>query len=123
MENKQIEELLIKLAEKLGTTVEHLWAVLVRQVYAEAINSSILLILLISAIILFNWVRVTKFPIWEEDFHEHEFKIGAFFISGLGLAIATVVGVLTLIPTIVTNLVNPEYRALRLLFGMVKNIT
>jgi hypothetical protein len=107
--NDSTQQLIRELAEKLGTTAEHLWGVLVRQ----APISGTLGLLGIAALLGFvyiAWKRLTKIDFTKWD---HDLAKGTMYG---GLLIATVIALLSLLllaPLYVAGILNPEYWALR----------
>lgn len=109
--NEQAEKLIRDLAEKLGTTVEHLWDVLLRQ---APIDSSAKLIGVAVAAVLFviTWFRIQKFPNEKNSydfFSWREVAVGILIATSLLLAYLGVQE----IPLILAGFFNPEYWALR----------
>lgn len=103
--NEQTNQLIEKLAEKLGTTAEHLWAVLVRQAPITAITN-IAGIIIGVLLILVSALVVRKFT---KDDDEAGL---AWIIWG----ICAVVGILIILDasnTVATCFSNPEYWALK----------
>lgn len=112
--NEQTEKLIRELAEKLGTTVDHLWGVLVRQAPIDGC-ASIISWLFIAALIagMFFFVRY--------GFRRAETCVGGgwaiasvmmAFVAAI-LAIALVVIVCTDLSTTIAAFKNPEYWALK----------
>lgn len=91
-----------ELADKLGTTAEHLWAVLVRQAVVEA-TTNLILFGAVSLVALFfaGWAWVHK------DRHDdHEFRPATFIIITLLVGIGGAV-----LSSEIPQLLNPEYYA------------
>jgi hypothetical protein len=118
--NEQNEKLVRELAEKLGTTVEHLWEVLIRQASITAISNGIIIALLALAIgwaYKFVRAKTTCPPSTENDRYpsaewEYEGAGLAWALLGFGALIALVF-TLCGIHEIATCLLNPEYWALK----------
>lgn len=53
--NEQLTKLLTDLAEKLGTTAEHLWSVLIRQAYISGTAGIVITVILIASLI--GWLK------------------------------------------------------------------
>jgi hypothetical protein len=116
-----ITPLLQSLAAKLGTTIEHLWGVLIRQAYISAV-----LDLIQYAIIGYVFYRLVKFTRWYlrddiaqdmgYDLHEDlgPLLVGAWVIVG-SLAIVAFFS----LPGTITALLNPEYWALQKVLSSV----
>jgi hypothetical protein len=98
--------LLTQLATKLGTTVEFLWAVLLKQAMVSGIKSIIAIVLMWS-IVISSVVFLVKKKFEDES---PEAIIGAILTCALGL-----VSILVLLlegGSAITALFNPEYWAL-----------
>ena len=108
--NDQTLQLLRQLADKLGTTAEHLWAVLVKQAGIEARMdagfAAMFLLLLVGSLVFTGYAWVKK---QEEEYSDWE----------IGLVVAAVFSFLWLICFCVfasssfTEFYNPEYWALK----------
>ena len=106
--NEQMMKMLEVLANKLGTTAEHLWGILIKQAYITAWTDIILLISFI--IILFVFGKIS-------------FKFLADFDRILvSTIIVTVLGILmgNFIPEIVNGFCNPEYWAFKNILSCIK---
>lgn len=105
------EQLLRELASKLGTTVEHLWSVLILQARIEAIAGSFLILLLLGLGALCGMAFFRNKREW--DNHNEDAKLAATAIGGFaGLLIGGIVLIADL-SRIVAGFLNPEYLALR----------
>ena len=118
--NEQTEKLILELAEKLGTTAEHLWGVLVKQ---AQINAAIdLLIMIVVLGISLVWYRLvksktTKPPISNDDPYPYaewsdEFAIIAWTLLAIW-GVGALIALLCTISTVATALMNPEYWAIK----------
>lgn len=118
--NEQTEQLIRELAEKLGTTTEHLWGVLVRQ---APLNAAIYFV--ISALMMcmfWAFYRLVKRktavpPVSESERRpspewENELMIIGWLLLGIYGAITAAV-VLRTIYVVLTVTMNPEYWALK----------
>lgn len=117
------------LGEKLGVTANHLWAVLVRQAYAEALGNLVIVAgLLVGIVIAVRYVKWFSKQPFEQD---QEYKcirarsdkqtaqlIAAIF-AGIGAVVAAV-AVVSLLYYAVLALYNPEYFALQKLLEALK---
>jgi hypothetical protein len=107
--NEATQKMIEDLANKLGTTTEHLWGVLCRQAPISAVvglacDAALLLIVVLA------WHKLSrvKYEHWDNDFGK-----GVMY-GGLALATAiTVACALGALPTEIAGLVNPEYWALK----------
>lgn len=112
--NETTDKLLRDLAAKLGTTVDHLWAVLVKQ---APIHSAVALLqYALIALACYFWYRSAK---WMYQGKEDE-RMGAaicLIFSGIGLLIVAGFALFSL-PEVIAGFFNPEYWAL----GRVMNL-
>lgn len=111
--NERTEQLVRELAEKLGTTADHLWAVLVRQAPITStvrvcILGLVALALLAVGVMALRAFRRRRFP-----------KAGDISPEALGIFFwcvacgVFVIGTLTSLPIIIAGFANPEYWALQ----------
>jgi hypothetical protein len=119
MDNNTLQALTM-LANKLGTTAEYLWGVLLRQApITGAINLVMMTVWVVAVLLLLRWVRIkTRVPPKTEDepYPRAEWDgDGAFFAWAASIVFATMVVVIVglELPKAVVALVNPEYWALR----------
>lgn len=105
--NEQTQQLLEKLSNKLGTTVEHLWGVLVRQApISSAMDLVVLTAMAIGLAALWRFVK----KIHQDANDDYLMPLGILLMVGiLGFA-AFVCGNLS---EIISGFFNPEYWALR----------
>lgn len=109
--NEQTIKLIEKIAQKLGTTSEYLWSILLKQAHIDA---TLKVFLLISAILL--WILLFKIHL---RFHKKEVYEEYEEIAVVPMVIATTL--ITLfsiisffcIPDIFNGYFNPEYWALK----------
>ena len=110
--SKELQEVLKVLADQFGTTVSHVWEILVKQQMVDSITTiamivAMAIICILSIIVL---VRAKKYSDEKNDYDS-----GSVIISG---AIAIITGALLVLivpfclDNIVTGFVNPEYGAL-----------
>ena len=103
--NDQTLELIRDLAEKLGTTTEHLWGVLVTQAYISGVGDVIFWTFFgFSAVFLHRKLKVF-------DPEDPDLQMIAKFVFWATLSVFLVVGVATMSDTI-AKFFNPEYWAL-----------
>ena len=105
--NQETLEALSKLANKLGTTSEYLWSVLLKQapIYAATTALSLTLWVLATAVAAYFYLKNYK------DASE-EFNV----IAGMSLGTVTLLTLVFAsadIPSIISALANPEYWALK----------
>ncbi len=116
--NDQTIQLLQTLADKFGTTVDHLWGALLRQAKIEAGVDVIIIALLV--FLLIASIRIVKKktrprdpadnygrPEWDED--ASTVALGLIIIVGFCTLLAVCVG----LHDIITALANPEFWALK----------
>lgn len=107
--NESTQQLIRELADKLGTTTEHLWGVLVKQAPisgAIGLLSSVAML----AVVFFAWRKLTKieFGKWDNDFGKGALYGG--FCIATAIVFASTMGAL---PVEVAGIFNPEYWALK----------
>jgi len=118
--NDKTQEALVAMAEKLGTTAEHLWSVLIKQ---AAITGTIHLVILAAWVWFAIWSyrlvrRKTKRPAAtpEKQYPHAEWDDDAGFIAwfvwGLMAALMVTIAGCELTSTL-SALLNPEYFALK----------
>ena len=117
--NEQLQQALTELCAKLGTTVEHLWEVLIKQAYISGITNTIVIAIWTVALVFgFKFVhRKTTVPPkteeneypsaeWEDEGKVVSWCIWSFFL----IIIISVIGCEA--EGIIGSLFNPEYWAL-----------
>lgn len=123
--NEQTIKLLRELAEKLGTTAEQLWSVLVKQAPIDAVTD--LLILAGSWVIFWILLSYSKKAYADyalkEAANKNEYrgpdpsKAIIFAIIAVVAGMASVIGSIAFASPIISGLFNPEYWALRQIIG------
>ena len=125
---KELTELLGQLASKLGTTVDKLWAVLLKQ---APISGTADLVLCIGAVVFSVWAfrfvnsKTTAYEFWDGYRTQKEAEWGeeaAFFswaIIGL-IFIITIICICFAAENIVSAFFNPGYWALTNILSKVK---
>jgi heme/copper-type cytochrome/quinol oxidase subunit 2 len=121
--NDKVIELLTRLADKFGTTVEHLWGVLVKQAGISAVTELVMAFVMVAAWAwLFRFVRgkTTEPKETPEDRYPHaewreEDALIAWLVAAFSLMLV-VLQVYSAITTAPTALFNPEYWALKQLW-------
>jgi hypothetical protein len=117
--DQKITDLLTKLAEKLGTTIEHLWRILIQQAHVQvAKNLTIMVVLAITEILISkNVFRLLKNRSFEDiDDFKSVFMLIVFIIVSV---VTLIYGVRLTLDTFDAAL-NPEYWAFRKIFELVK---
>jgi hypothetical protein len=121
---ENVEKMLVELAGKLGTTIEHLWEVLIRQSYIAGI-SDILAIIIWS--VIFKWtyhvikrkttssgLLSTSCADWDDEQAKVAWMVWVVFAFIAVSIVACSLG------SIIGSLVNPEYWALNQLVSAGK---
>jgi hypothetical protein len=118
---KEMTILLEKLADKLGTTVEKLWSVLLRQApISGAVDLILCIILVVASIFVFKFVNKKTtggkdgYADWDDE--------GKFF-AWAGAAIIIGINVFLIVcsaESIISAFFNPEYWALSKILSKVK---
>ena len=120
--NEETSKLIQQLAAKLGTTAEHLWAVLCCQAPISAAVDSVLCVATVAAAwAAFRLVQRKTTPVKTEsesgyEREEAEWKAESAFLAWtlwIVLAIVAVALVVTSASGIAAGFVNPEYWALK----------
>lgn len=115
--DSKTEALIRELATKLGTTVDHLWSVMIKQAFVSSMISIFQYLLIIAGVIV--WVKIHKWLSEKEGdgysnmrYDDYELAAGVpMIITGIMLLILVVVSLFSITDTI-TGFVNPEYWAL-----------
>jgi len=117
--NDKTIQLLTTLAEKLGTTTEYLWGVLLKQApISGVINGGILLALAVSAVVaaIFVYGKTNPPPKTKENPYPQPEWDGDPFLVWLAVALWVVLVVVLItanLALVVAALINPEYWALK----------
>jgi len=118
--NDKTIELLNRLADKFGTTAEHLWGVLVKQAQIHAANQLIVAVVLVVLwTFMFRFVRgktTSSDPIPESEYPEGEWKSDEAIFAWVwvwGSLVFVLIVVCTTAASCLTALLNPEYWALK----------
>lgn len=115
--NPEIEKMLLALAQKFNTTVEHLWAVLIAQAKIEAgYNVAVILAGLLFYVVAFLSLKRWHNYIVDEDGCYDDAAFTEWFVS---TGITLIVGIFVFFDmfdagyNIATQLLNPEFWALK----------
>jgi flagellar biosynthesis protein FlhB len=117
---KAVQEALAPMAQKLGEGAAHLYEIYVRQMFAEAVASGVVLLVLSIGLFAF-WILWYK----SRKAYEKKHHYASDLSDGLGIAgsFATVV-MTVLIPFLlfdtITKLINPEYYAIERIITQVR---
>lgn len=110
--NDKTEQLVRELAEKLGTTADHLWGVLVKQAgISSTVNTLALVLTGISLAAAWRWV--TKAIKCGDDDSEETALLVGIFISVVSLV--WFICLMSSVSDILSGFINPEYWALKYL--------
>ena len=108
--NERLNNALAALAEKLGTSVDHLWAVLVKQAGIEAwVSICLYAVLIVAASLFLRWFSKTEEPKEYSGGEAYSVKVGIGFGS---LFVFALIFSMTA-SEVVSKLLNPEYWALK----------
>jgi H+/Cl- antiporter ClcA len=108
---KEVFSRLDALADKLGVVSGHLWEVLVRQAYVEAISSCVFFVLAVIAIFgIYRYGVLTFAKIKSNEWDD--FAIVPFTVIGVLVGLFSGIAIVTCVGTIITGFANPEYAAL-----------
>lgn len=113
------ELLLQKLSASLGTTVEHLWEILIKQVYVDAIGCC--LVIGIALVFGIAWTFYSKFwykKIKEDNWHKDGFTTNIVISIIVYLVLFIILG--DNLYSIFSCLYNPEYQALQEILKYIK---
>lgn len=109
--NQEMIELLRVLADKFGTTTDHLWGVLLNQAFLSGVsNMAFLAVILISSV---WWVRFALAKIKEEGKENGYYSSSDVWPPVILLIAACGTASTILVYEIVTAFLNPEYWALK----------
>ena len=120
---KEMTELLGKLADKLGTTVEKLWSVLLKQApISGVIDLALCVALVIASIFIFRFVQNKTTPQEEERYADWDDEGKFFAWAGTAIFIAIAgVFIMCSVESIVSAFFNPEYWALTKILSKVSS--
>lgn len=116
---EQTKLLLEELAKKLGTTVEYLWGVLLKQAKVEAIQwTIILLIFIIYSLLCIKYLLwgLRDWDSFSSSEEEHYFTV--WFILGVIWCVFFVI-ILANVTNLVNAIFNPEYWALKEILSLI----
>ena len=112
---KALKEALTPLAEKLGTTAEATWPIVIAQQKVDAITESIFAFFtLIGTSVAFRWMLWAAERNMQEDMNVQAIVAGALTLFGS-------IAIVMCITTIVEKILNPEFQALDYFLSLVKN--
>ena len=115
-----VDSVLGILAERFGSTVEHLWTLMIRQAYVEGIAMLLLnILLIIVTVYAVKWFRYAAYDLtgysnnkWRD--HNIVIAIGIVIVLCIWWAIS-----LGSFSSLLTALINPEVYALKEIFSML----
>lgn len=117
MENEQLNNLLIQLANKFGVSAEHLYEVMLKQVYVDAILYVVwTLILIVVATHVIGW----SLSFWKTANMDYDDALPAVFhlVADTILAMWIVIH-LSKTDWFITALVNPEFNIIRYILSQL----
>jgi len=118
METQKMTKLLEQLAEKLGTTSEYLWDILIQQ---APISATITLCqLLMFGLFIVVWIKYLKWGIKNDELDEFSIHTFILFIGGLVLIIFIFASIFEGIPDLINGYFNPEFWAFDYILGKIK---
>lgn len=111
--NETTEKLIRDLAERLGTTAEHLWSVLIRQAPITAITNLLECLILVAVCVYYRH----RLVLWQKRLRDtcdadHP-ALPPAYIGLVVLLCITIIHALLTASGIVTAFANPEYWALK----------
>ena len=110
--NENTEKLIRELAEKLGTTTEHIWSVLVTQ---APISSSINLAIVIgfAVAVYASYKQVSRKAVSEGEWDDHCGSMIFAWIAWVAFTFVAIIVICSSLDDIAAGLLNPEYWALK----------
>lgn len=124
--NEETVQLLEKLAEKLGTTVEYLWEVLVHQ---ALVNSVLLILLMVATVIMgivlyklhirFSKMQPETDKYYAKSLYDREEGYVAMMIIFVFIWTVLLFVSIFSFASMITGFINPEYWALQRILNIV----
>ena len=113
--NDQLQQALVELCTKLGTSVEHLWGVLIKQAMLDGIaNTFIIMVWTLFSIWSFKLIQ--RKTIFIDEDHPSDWKDEGKFMAWILWGIIVFIFLITIccsLPSIMSSFINPEYWALK----------
>lgn len=116
---KNIEPMLRELAEKLGTTSEYLWTVLIKQAYISGFGSCYTIVGILGAFAGYFYLGKLVHKKVADDSWDSEALIPLYIVGGIGFVAGAII-VICLPYEIITAFMNPEYWALNKILSKVE---
>lgn len=115
----ELTPLLEKLSEKLGTTTEYLWIVLIKQAHIQVIYYCIEFAIM--GLSLFIFYKIGKYWLknWNDLEDKYEFAMGVGLICIGILSFIFLVAFMIDLNSLVSALFNPEYWALKQILNVI----
>jgi|SRR6476661_10124017 len=114
---KELSHQLALLASKLNIGVEHLWGVLVKQVYIGAVTDLIQYGIMIALTVIFcKKLKAQKF----DDSDDNAMYIQLAYAGGAFVLVTLWSTAFFCFPNTISAFFNPEYAALKLLLSTIK---
>lgn len=116
---KDLTPLLNKLADKLGTTATHLWAVLTQQAHVNSVIwiSVFFVLLALSVASLWGWLKLGKKYNWDVDKNAFIVINGTIFFVSLAMTVAVF---FVNVSDVVTGFTNPQYWAFEQVMSIIQ---
>lgn len=109
--NENTEKLIRELADKLGTTAEHLWEILIRQAPISALTDTIVFGLSIAILPFACWLLLKFMEKLDEEFH---YFIAVILTGTASVAcLIVIIGYIMTLSVTIAGFANPEYWALK----------
>lgn len=122
--NENTLKLLEQLAQKLGTTTEYLWNILIKQAYIDATITLIqIIIVVIYCIVLWKLhIWLCKIPKNEHltRYEKHEELAGIPMFLGLSVAVILLIVSIISLQYVFIGYLHPEYWALKEILNNIK---
>lgn len=120
---EELTNVLSQLAEKLGTTTEYLWSVLIKQAPISALTTLFQMVLfVVVGIILFKihkWLCQTPEGNYNSRYDDYEeLAVIPMLLAGIGYIIVMII-LFFCISDVVNGFFNPEYWALKEILGKI----
>ncbi len=115
---EKIHPAIESLSDKLGTTAEHLWVILVRQSYNNAIGNMVIIAFAIIGLCLaFKGANIWKKKIDEEGWDKDGWG-GIIALKIVSSVVSTIV-ITGNVTCCMQKLINPEYYALQIILNYI----
>lgn len=113
--SQEVTKILDILAERFGTTIEHLWGIMVRQAMVNSISNLALAVVTLVAIL----IVVQKWESWTDDIDEGGIGVPLIMFFGL-FGVCGIIITIKVFPDTITGFFNPEYWVLQQILELLK---